>query len=68
MNVRREDDGIFWMRLEDFVQYYQGVGILEIIPHATQNGLQISNCGPKEKKVFRMDVKNETNMMFSVDQ
>lgn len=35
------DDGIFWMSFEDFVKYYKGVGILEIIPGAVSNGMLI---------------------------
>jgi hypothetical protein len=39
--VRERDDGIFWMPFEEFVKHYQGVGILEIIPGAINNGVSV---------------------------
>lgn len=53
------------MKLEDFAKYYQGVGILEIIPHAVSNGIHVKD-GTKNQ-IFRMNVKKGTNMMFSID-
>jgi calpain-15 len=41
LNVQRANDGIFWMPLENFVKYFQGVGILEILPGAVTNGIAV---------------------------
>lgn len=57
MNVVKRDDGVFWIPLEDFVKYYQGIGILEIIPGAVSNGIQVDQRGKGNKSVLRMTCK-----------
>ena len=54
------------MRLEDFIKYFQGIGILEVLPGATSNALLVK--GNSKKQMARVLVKSNTHIMFSIDQ
>lgn len=66
--VARMDDGVFWIPFEEFVKYYQGIGILEIIPGAVSNGVQVDQSGRGNKSILRMTCHQDTNVTISVDQ
>lgn len=61
------DDGIFWMRIEDFITYYQGIGILKIVPGYTSNALMVDQKLSK-MSIVRMDVDEQATITISVDQ
>lgn len=65
--MQSSDDGIFWIRLEDFIKFYQGIGILEIIPGAISNAVLVANAQGK-RQVARVQLKQKTHIMFSIDQ
>ncbi len=67
LGVKASDDGIFWMKLEDFIKYFEGIGILEIIPGAISNGVQIDQT-QNNMSMARISVSSPTHIMLSVDQ
>lgn len=68
LNVQSRDDGVFWIPFEEFVKYYQGIGILEIIPGAVSNGIQVNQSGKGNKTLLRMTCQQDTNVTVSIDQ
>lgn len=54
------------MPLEDFIRFFQGVGILEILPGAVTNGVVV-NQNKGNKSMLRMSLARETNLTISVD-
>ena len=67
LDIRHRDDGIFWMKLEDFIQYFQGVGIVKIIPNFIGNSLKV-DLDKNKYGMVRMVVENQTKLSISVDQ
>ncbi len=67
LDVKKRDDGIFWMKLEDFIKHYEGIGILEIIPGAISNAIQIDDS-ENNYAIVRMSLQEDSNMMLSIDQ
>lgn len=65
LGVDKSDDGIFWMRLEDFTKFYQGIGILEIIPGHISNSVGIKGQG---QKMIRMHVGSDSHLFLGIDQ
>ena len=69
LNVQKRNDGIFWMTLEDFVKYFQGIGILEIIPGAIFNGISVQKANNNSNlSLARISLPQNTNLTLSVDQ
>lgn len=66
-NVVNKNDGIFWMRIEDFVRYFNGVGIVKTIPGFTSNGMMLDQTS-SNLSVVRLIVRTPTKGYFSVDQ
>lgn len=66
-DIRINDDGIFWMRLEDFITYYQGIGIVKIVPDSISNAVMVDQKVNKTS-ILRLSVDEETKMSISVDQ
>lgn len=69
------DDGVFWMRAEDFVQHYQGVGLLAIKPDYRSNAIRLAQSKKANKSIARLIVdpsscnQQGTNEVFiSIDQ
>ena len=65
LNVTRADDGIFWMKFEDFTQYFQGIGVLEIVPGYISNAVNVRSRG---KKMLRMQIPSNTHLTLGIDQ
>lgn len=55
------------MRLEDFIKYYEGIGILEIFPGAISNSVRVERV-PDGLHMARVRLENKTHLMFSIDQ
>lgn len=66
-SIQTSDDGIFWMRLEDFVTYYEGIGIVKIVPGSISNALMVDQKLNK-MSVIRLDIDEETRLSISIDQ
>jgi hypothetical protein len=69
LGVDTSDDGVFWMKLEDFIKPFEGIGILEIIPGAISNGVHVDQSKTNTNLAMaRLAVKSDTHMMLSIDQ
>ena len=65
LDIKIADDGLFWMKLEDFIQYFQGVGILEIIPGYLSNAVLVEN---QDLAIVRMQVSESSYITIGIDQ
>lgn len=73
--IEEEDDGLFWMRVEDFVRHYQGVGLLAIKPDYRSNAIKLKQTSQANKSVARLIVDESSvgpngycETFISVDQ
>lgn len=65
LNIIAADDGIFWMKLEDFIQFFEGIGILEIIPGYVSNAVKVDN---NNLAMVRMQLPQASHITICVDQ
>ena len=67
LKVREIDDGVFWIKLEDFIKYYQEVCALKVNPLCFSNHAHISMKNGVNRSVVRLVVPNDVAMNISVD-
>ena len=67
LNIEVHDDGVFWMRFEDFVKHYEGIGIVKVVPDSMCNAIMIDQKH-NNTSIVRMEVDTETKMAVSIDQ
>jgi hypothetical protein len=67
LKILKSDDGIFWMRFEDFFQFFQEIGFLKIIPNYFSNNVIVSQK-IANTSIVRIHVPNKTHITLSVDQ
>ena len=67
LNIQKTDDGIFWMRFEDFFQYFQEIGFLKIVPNYFSNHVVVDQKTANTSLV-RIHVPQKTKITVSVDQ
>lgn len=65
LKIVAADDGIFWMKLEDFLKHFEGVGILKIVPTSLSNGVKVDN---QSSTMIRMQVPQASHMTIGIDQ
>lgn len=63
--IQTLDDGIFWMKIEDFIKFFEGIGILEIMPDYLSNAVTVKTS---RLSMVRMQVTRESNITIGVDQ
>lgn len=65
LNIVRKDDGIFWMKIEDFLSHFVQVGILKIIPGYVSNAINVTDG---EIAAIRIQVHQPTHITLGIDQ
>ena len=73
--IQEADDGLFWMRVEDFVVHYQGVGLLAIKPDYRSNAIKLKQSKTNNTAIARLivdpstcDSRGQNEVFISVDQ
>jgi calpain-15 len=73
--IHPEDDGVFWMRAEDFVQHYKGVGLLAIKPDYRSNAIKLSQTKADNTSIARLIIdesscnsEGRNEVFISIDQ
>lgn len=66
--VEQKDDGVFWMSIEDFIRFFEGVGICKVNPMYRYNSVKVDQGGSSNKTLIRFDVYSGGNYTMSVDQ
>ena len=70
LGVQERDDGLFWMRIEDFIKDFGGIGILKIMPDYFFDSVMVEQSleDKSGKSVFRLNVPSDTVGTISLDQ
>ena len=67
LSIQHLDDGIFWMRIEDFIIYFEEIGVLKIIPNFISNSVLVKQKD-SNLSLIRMHVSQKTKLTLSIDQ
>lgn len=67
LGVVSADDGVFWIRVEDFARLFQGVGVVKAVPGFCSNGIVVDQTSGSQS-VVRIIVRQQCQVTFSVDQ
>lgn len=65
--VQKSDDGVFWISIEDFVKYFQGIGVARVHETYFYNSINI-DLRSKNYEIVRLNIEKETHVYFSVNQ
>jgi len=69
VNYENKDDGTFWMSVNDFVRFYQGVGICKLHENYLYKSINFDHkASGKTKSIFRLVVPQATHIFLSVNQ
>lgn len=62
------EESLCWLSLQDFVQFYQSVGISQVEPFYFSNQIKIQDTLGQEKHIIRFDVDSTGQYTLSIDQ
>lgn len=69
LNVVAADDGVFWIPFEQFVQFYEGIGILKVRPGFVSNAVMIKRIDSAPNSIIRMTISDPiVKTTISIDQ
>ena len=68
LKIEAKDDGVFWISFEDFIKFYEGIGILKTHPGYVGNSVVVTNTTKNSLTTIRLTVRQQTNLTISLDQ
>lgn len=63
-----DEEGLCWLSIQDFVQFYQTVGVCQVEPFFYYNSIKIDDIIGIEKHIIRFDVDASGTYTISIDQ
>jgi len=68
LKIQEKDDGVFWMPFEEFVKFYEGIGIVKTHPGYVSNSVFIRRGAEPCLSTIRLTIRQQTNLTLSIDQ
>jgi len=69
VNFKKVDDGTFFMCIEDFVKYFEGVGASQVIDESKYNSISFTLNEQTSKSIVKITLKQKTdNLIVTLNQ
>ncbi|EGR28521.1 hypothetical protein IMG5_173770 [Ichthyophthirius multifiliis] len=68
LNLKNENDGSFWIQVEDFVKYYEGIGLCQIKDNYKCNSIKVDMDNQQNAAIVKLIIKQRQVGWITLNQ